>query len=469
MAGISKDTAYNLNNPFSLYPSGLASPYSYIETYISEVNRLNDYITSFDHTREKQLFHLTVGAAMEEYLVSNLDEAKSKNVTYQWRQLFPFWLDKYIQTNKDANVTLVIVSPNISFYQEECKADPIFIEKTNDIYNWITGGSGMEYTSKNYNVTVKLFYTLFPHKCEYNEKYMKRMKLDINKSSKELFMRILQTNEDKLFIKRFYENIHCLFQKIISNKGFISCYSYAVFNIHTRNAAFGYKFKMFRELLYTLKRFPKKNIHVCEWMFSYGCYVVTDLINKSHVDDYFSISYIKPRKGLSDGHIPVIDHTNDITMKYDECIKYVPKNKKSVNKSKRKFDGLNMYECKNDCDEFKEKTIFKQIECADKFRETVIKTILSNKKLINLVQKEEMKYLIMSMNCIDKKEFQMEHIPQWLYMGDHESIYMAISYLLQEKIVIINDNYSEIFNNTDKENVAERVFVKTQNGFMSFI
>ena len=46
---------------------------------------------------------------------------------------------------------------------------------------------------------------------------------------------------------------------------------------------------------------------------------------------------------------------------------------------------------------------------------------------------------------------------------------MAISYLLQEKIVIINDNYSEIFNNTDKENVAERVFVKTQNGFMSFI
>lgn len=44
-----------------------------------------------------------------------------------------------------------------------------------------------------------------------------------------------QSIEDNIFTNKFYVNLNTLFNKITLNKGFITCFSFAVFNKLTKN------------------------------------------------------------------------------------------------------------------------------------------------------------------------------------------------------------------------------------------
>ena len=74
-----------LNFPYYIYPGTPFHEYTHTDLYNSELLRLHKEIINLSTCNEKILFHLTIGAAMEEYL--NL-QSTSNEYEFQWQQLF---------------------------------------------------------------------------------------------------------------------------------------------------------------------------------------------------------------------------------------------------------------------------------------------------------------------------------------------------------------------------------------------
>jgi len=75
--------------------------------------------------------------------------------------------------------------------------------------------------------------------------------------------KIKQTSYDRKFIMQFYNNLENLFD-VVDKNGFITCFSFAVFNTKTNRSSIN-NYKMFEEIKY---HFNKNKRLLAEWLFT---------------------------------------------------------------------------------------------------------------------------------------------------------------------------------------------------------
>lgn len=285
------DSTLKLNHPWSIYLREPISSYTKYSIYHSELLRLLDFLknlnTNIKNIKEDrvQLTNFIIGTPMEDAL----HKKNCSNIyMFQWQQLFPYHITKFInyyeKLNNDVNVNIIIISPDDIFMDENYK-EPLFTSKSTD-YKF-TKVKNREYNYSKEKVTIKIdiFTCPFPQ--------LEKNKLIIRKSD-ELIKKIATYELDSLapslddikFIEKFYENIESIASNPLSN---MIINSYATF----RNVREYDNYGLFTSLLELANKYK---IIATEWNFSENNYF-TKIISKIKLTaDYikYDVSYIDP-------------------------------------------------------------------------------------------------------------------------------------------------------------------------------
>ncbi len=264
-----------INFPYFLYPGTPFAGY-YSESYNSELIRLIENIINLRDNQSKPfLFHITIGAPMEEI---DLNVLKSKKCFFQLHQLVPDHLIRAAQNG--IKVINFIVCPNIIEM-------PLFMIFTDDFVKL----SDKSYKHFLLPIEIQIFNTMMPTKDDTrNKKFITQCEKN---HTEPLFQKsanlYFQNPDDHIFVDVFYNELKKSVENITNRGNFCSCFSFAVFNEKTQFRDIK-NFLMFKEILdcYTD---PTKTI-ICEWMFSLELSVVFNM-NKTNVN---SICYVPPNK-----------------------------------------------------------------------------------------------------------------------------------------------------------------------------
>lgn len=275
MIKLSRPNEDDINFPWFIYPG---TPFrGYMDPiYLPELDRLLmiikniRYDTSDIYVNKATLLHLTIGSPMEE--AGSITICK-KNVLFQMHQLLP---DHLLRTAElDIPVLNIIICPNKII-------NPMFMIFTDDF----TKVDNTKYIHKYLPLTILIFQTLMPTDDKIrNKKYMEKFienKLDVKcPDGIEMYR---QTDADRIFVKMFYSELLSTLNHIMLKGGYNTCFSFAVFNEHTVDIRYN-NFIMFKELLvcYESQKNTNTNINtmICEWIFSYGSYIVYDMTNNN--------------------------------------------------------------------------------------------------------------------------------------------------------------------------------------------
>ena len=247
-----------LNFPFGRYAGGVPFSHGYSETavYNREIKKCTDILEDFKTIDTPTLLHISIGAAMDE-------ELTSETIGEQYKQLFPEHLLNAYNTT-EYNIKHIIISPNVNF--GEAFVAPAFIGKTQDIMGWEQIGDRI-YMDKQRRYSIYIFNTLMPSEQQNNAAYISQWSERFRRDNiqdiynMEIFR---QTENDKRFISNFYNLLNSVFTQIETYNGFISCFSYAVFNEITRNSHY-VDYVMFKEIM-TL--FNKPTRILAEWRYT---------------------------------------------------------------------------------------------------------------------------------------------------------------------------------------------------------
>lgn len=290
----------HLSYPFYVYPGYPCSGYNDINTYKKNLLVLKEKIHQTTHIIESNnlpiLFHLTMGACMEEYLL----QEKTNTYVFQWQQLCPEHLRFHSKNGK--KIIHFIVSPNVSFSLENFVV-PNFVSQTNNEFNWDISYENniLTINSKTYEFTTYVFYTMMPTIDERNQRAIELIQLD----------EIVQTENDKTFVINFYDSLNFLFYIIKQKKGTVTCFSFAVFNEFSSNKVHN-KYKMFKELL-TQIEWNDPNMFLGEWLFVPGYYGIKKYtINTCNF--FFVISYVESTNKFNDLDVIRIENDGQIIL-----------------------------------------------------------------------------------------------------------------------------------------------------------
>jgi hypothetical protein len=252
------------------------------------------------------LFHLTIGAAMEEHQKL----AGRSEYDFQWQQLFPFHIRRFIKENPRHKRKIIhfIVSPNEHFAMSD--DIPFFVQKTPE-FEWEIVGK--TYYSKKFNYEVHIFCTMMPTIDLRNGKILDQ--LEKFSHLKDLVGIYRQTIFDREFTEKFYDSIDNMIGQIIKHNGIATCFSFAVFNASGNNEKLK-NFVMFPEIT---KIFDGHMCILAEWTYRVTCYVLvlrkplshTKLIQHSSSGSndnpcLLGLSYVEPITSMSDGYQIVI-------------------------------------------------------------------------------------------------------------------------------------------------------------------
>lgn len=293
-----------LNFPYYTYPGIPHCGYHDIDHYNSELLRLkSEFELLITRTDEDTpiLFHLTIGAAMEEYQKL----AESTSYDFQWQQLFPFHIRRFIKENKyKRKIVHFIVSPNEHFAKS---GDiPFFIQKTPEFEWEIVGKS---YYSKKFNYEVHIFCTMMPTIDLRNSEILDRLeKFDHLKNAMGIYR---QTIFDREFTEKFYEYVNGAISEIIRHNGIAACFSFAVFNADSDRGKLR-DFLMFPKIT---KIFDNHKCILAEWIFRATCYIL--VLRKPLSHTRLQLSYVEPTTSMPDGHqIFVSDDSQRLTINF---------------------------------------------------------------------------------------------------------------------------------------------------------
>ena len=289
-----------LSFPYFLYPNSQCAGYNNIERYNYELQRLQESIYNLNKIEEPFLFHITIGATIEEGM--NMCPEHYSKYDYQYQQLFPSHIRHFALSG--GKVISFIIAPNASFGEDFI--EPQFIKKTKE-FCWRK--TNMIYISEKYNCEIHIFNTMMP--CidtKRNNEFFNRFaetKIDVDISVYR------QTKYDVDFIQNFYNTLENTIEHINDNFGLVSCFSFAVFNKETSPHRNLNNFIMFRKMLDIMK-LNKTNI-VAEWVFFDGNYLMTCLNNSK------TISYLVPNMTMTDGRqIEIIEYRGHISYDFSE-------------------------------------------------------------------------------------------------------------------------------------------------------
>jgi len=264
----------NLNNPFCAYPGGWPLTGYQDTAYNKELKRLYHSLQQQD-TKEKTLFHLTIGSPIEEVPLRELEQ---KRLEHQKYQMIPEHL--WDAAKKGIKVIDFIISPN--------KLEPPMIIKNNDFKKI----DNRTYVHNIYPLYVYVFYTMMPSndKKRIETKLESLIQNDIQKNYPALDINTLyQTDYDVSFIVDFYQTLNRTITEYIENGSFCSCFTFAVFNQNTVYHRYN-RCALFKELL---KYYPEtKNSILQEWVYDFNICNVYPLqsLNKS------IICYVPPNE-----------------------------------------------------------------------------------------------------------------------------------------------------------------------------
>lgn len=324
----------SLNNPYFPYPRFPLSGYYDLKVYNQNLIILDDYIQELTRKiNKKVLFHLTIGSAAEE-----LHNELKTDIGFNWQQLLPIHLQNSIKNNLP--VYNIIISPSKCFNEDYT---PLFVENTPE-YRWYKE-SHNTFKSAIYNVTIKIFYCPMPSSYNYTKILAKLKKKEIEMFSDDYISQFFQNEKDTDFIDQFYNNLKALFLKVNSHSGFVTCFSFAVFNDETSNSIYRnyYLFKEIKEL-FTVD-YRHNNRLLAEWIYRLGFYNLVIHNKDDFYDDFGNsgVSFVNPNDiNNSNGKIPLLDLSKDKIL-----IKNYENPQKIINKilTKNNIDPNSLYTC----------------------------------------------------------------------------------------------------------------------------
>ena len=277
-----------LTFPYYLYPKFPFAGYQDVDLYNGELLRLKHSMVSLN-SETNILFHLTVGASMEEINI------KENNVEFQWQQLCPVHIRDALKNG--IKVVHWIVAPNSTFggdtniphFMNYCR--DLDLSKVNDKH----------YTSLTYDYTCIIFNTMLPtigsrRKTILRLNKFKTLDTDLNIS------KYIQTHDDNIFTRNFYTSLQSTVNRIVSNGGVCTCFSFAVFNIQIKESSIN-RYSMFPDIE---NIYCGNNKLICEWMFVLGYYCVYDYNSSNY------ISYIEKIEEMNDGSVIDIQNINGL-------------------------------------------------------------------------------------------------------------------------------------------------------------
>lgn len=251
----------NLNHPFFIYPRGIMSEYNYYELYRTEVIKFNKFIDNLfieineRHEGEEILIPLIIGSAMEDCLVKS---NTSNNNFFQYRQLFPNYINNFIESNSNNKfIQIIIISPDDIFSSKSYIPTFTLYESFDFI---LTNSNEYVYKDETINIKINIFNCPFP--CVDN-------RIDLILSYENILKKInsydilsyRQTQEDLQFIDIFYLNLDKLFSLKHNHMVKIIINSWVCFK-----NLYGYSenYNMFPKLLSLANKY---NIIATEWEF----------------------------------------------------------------------------------------------------------------------------------------------------------------------------------------------------------
>ncbi len=256
----------SLNFPWVVYPNQMCSGYTNLKHYRYELIRLYNTINNYKVSKNN-ILQIIIGASMEEKKEYN------QRIGNQYSQLFPYYIE-YLLENTDNKIMIIIIAPNKNF---ESEYEPEFIKHT-DYYNWSYNKENKEYVSKDVNITIKIFNTMFPSNDKTNKEKIEHMK----KFSKSESLKYIQTVDDKEFIDIFYNKLEEKINEIEINNGFIFCISYAnfrkgsIFNKCSRN------YGLFPDIKNIFKNKPNRLL--CDWVFDDSNFILERFQYKHNIN-----------------------------------------------------------------------------------------------------------------------------------------------------------------------------------------
>lgn len=277
--------AANLNYPYYTYPHINLCEYQNIDRYNTELIRLYKNLESLLSKDNEFLFHITIGAAMEEAYDNDIYTSYNN----QWTQLFPEHLFRLIINNLNTQqqntqqqiykreIIHYIISPNESFNPDNIKF-PRFIRET-AFLQWEYNKEKIYFYSKIYPIKVYIFNTMMPTIDVRNDIILQQLnKIQEKLEYKMNLDKYKQSDYDRTFVKQFYMLFNNLFYHLTSINALVSCFSFAVFNEDTDFSTI-MDYSMFKSIKKIFTKFNK--FILAEWTFKPDCYTVR-LYDKFH-------------------------------------------------------------------------------------------------------------------------------------------------------------------------------------------
>lgn len=253
-----------INFPYKIYPKAPFSGYYDINSYNKEIFRMNTCIDQLYEniklTKEKILFHLTIGAPIEEINDPQLSNS-------QWRQLHPSHLDK--ATQKKLKVIHYIVSPNhnMNINDDTQFKEPEFTKKIHNLHKIQNGHYTHDY------LTSQIFYTMMPSSSPDHNIIVDNLQTRLDKNIFDPQI-LTQTPHDILFVKNFYFSLKRLIDLIIHLGGIVTCFSFAVFNEKHKELSKLKNYFFFKEITEIFSHHDYNKSILCEWHYILDQYLI---------------------------------------------------------------------------------------------------------------------------------------------------------------------------------------------------
>jgi len=204
-----------LNHPFFIYPRGFMSEYNDYNHYRKEVKRLGEFINNLpDEINEQNangtqiLIPFIIGSPMEDSLAKS---NTSKENIFQFRQLFPNYINNFIQSNSDNKfIQIVIISPD-DIFSPQSNIKPLFT--LYESFDFVLTNLN-EYVYTEEKITIKISIFNCPVPClETRTNLVHRYDTLINDIETNVYNinTYKQTQSDIEFINNFYSSLNRLF------------------------------------------------------------------------------------------------------------------------------------------------------------------------------------------------------------------------------------------------------------------
>lgn len=264
-----------LNHPWFIYPRGIMSEYNEYNLYRKESIKLSKYVKNLPryidetHTNKESLVSFIIGSSMEDVLANSANSANStncanyayENIIHQYRQLFPNYINDFINTNTEKKfIQIIITSPDRIFSNDDFT--PQFI--TYEPYNFRKIQKN-EYVFECDMFEIKINIFNCPMPCletRYELVTRYQRSLDMLKVNPYDIQTYKQTQTDVDFIHNFYSSIEELFKITFDPRNKIIINSWVSF---ANLDGYSEKYNMFPNILELANKY---NIIATEWEFT---------------------------------------------------------------------------------------------------------------------------------------------------------------------------------------------------------